>query len=300
MPLQSFAFTLIKAMRPRQWTKNALLLAGLFLSSRRLLDPVSVKRALSGFLIFCLLSGAVYLLNDILDRKRDRLHPRKRLRPIASGELSVPLAALSMVVITAAALAGAFFLSLYFGMCAVAYLVLMIPYSLVLKEVYLIDTLVIAMGFIIRAVSGVIVLRTPEMTSPVPLTSWFIICVMFLALFLAFAKRRSERVTLDAAAAAFRPVLTMYSLEMMDKVIVVCAAGAILSYVLYVTSLASPWSMLTTLPFVLYGIFRYLHLIYNKQAGEAPEIVLTTDMPLLCCVLLWALTLMMVFFPGHP
>jgi len=296
MTWQTFIPTILKAMRPRQWIKNVLLLAGLLLS-RRLLDPVSVERALAGFALFCLLSGAVYLLNDVLDRERDRRHPRKCKRPIASGALPIPLAVAAMIAIALAALAGAFALSLYFGMCALAYLLLMIPYSVALKEVFLIDTLIIAMGFIIRAVSGVIVLRTPQ--TAVPLTSWFVICVMFLALFLAFSKRRSELVNLDAEAVRFRPVLALYSLEMMDKAIGICASGAILAYMLYATSLTNPWMMLTTIPFVIYGIFRYLHLVYNRQSGEAPELVLTTDLPLLGCVVLWTLALMLVYFPDH-
>ena len=296
MSLQKTCFIVVKSMRPRQWTKNVLLLAGL-LFSRHLLDSASVQRALAGFVIFCLLSGATYLLNDLLDRERDQLHPRKRLRPIASGQLSIGAAILAMILIGLAGLAGAFALSSYFGLCALAYLLLMIPYSVALKEVYLIDTIIIAMGFIIRAVSGVIVLRTPQTT--VALTSWFVICVMFLALFLAFSKRRGERVMLNDNASAFRPVLGMYSLEMMDKVITISAGGAILSYMLYATSRPDPWMMLTTLPFVIYGIFRYLHLVYNQQAGEAPEIVLTTDLQLLGCVVLWVLSLMLVFFPSR-
>lgn len=299
MSIHRLAPLLVKAMRPRQWTKNVLLFGGLYLS-HNLLKPRAVERTLVGFVLFCMLSGAVYLLNDIIDVDRDRLHPRKCKRPIASGELPIPVALLSFFVVGIAGLAGAFRLSTAFGLCAVSYLMLMLPYSLWLKEIFLIDTLSIAMGFIIRAVSGVIVLRTAD--SPVPLTSWFVICVMFLSLFLAFAKRRSERVKLDQSAEAFRPVLAMYSIALMDKVIGICAGGAILSYTLYATSATSTtlmWSMLTTLPFVLYGIIRYLHLVYACQEGEAPEVVLTTDLPLLGCIFLWALALMWANFPGH-
>ena len=297
MNIPRLAPAILKSMRPRQWTKNVLLLAGLYLS-HNLLNASSVKRALAGFGLFCMLSGSIYLLNDIIDADRDRMHPRKCKRPIASGDLPVYVAFLSFLVAVSAGLYGSFRLSPAFGLCAVAYLLLMLPYSLWLKEIFLIDTLAIAMGFIVRAVSGVIVLRTPA--NAVPLTSWFVICVMFLALLLAFAKRRSERIRLDQSAAAFRPVLAMYSIGLMDKVISISAAGAILSYTLYATS--NPvvmWSMLATLPMVLYGIFRYLHLVYSRGEGEAPEMVLTTDGPLLVCIGLWALTLMMVNFRGH-
>lgn len=282
----------IKAMRPRQWLKNVLLLAGLFFA-HKLLDPVSVQRALLGFVVFCLLSGSVYLFNDIIDVERDRLHPRKKKRPIASGALPISVAGVVTVVAGLGGMVGAFALSRYFGMCALAYMLLMIPYSFWLKDVFLVDTMCIAMGFIIRAVSGVIVLRTPA--NHVPLTSWFVICVMFLALFLAFSKRRSERVRLDLGAATFRPVLAMYSIALLDKAIGVCAAAAIMSYTLYATSVPNPWSMLTTLPFVLYGIMRYLHLVFTHEGGEAPELVLTTDLPLLGCVGLWCLSQLLVY-----
>lgn len=298
MKFVRYAPITIKAMRPRQWLKNGLLFAGLYLN-HDLLNPHAFKRAVAGFALFCLLSGAVYLLNDILDVERDRQHPRKCKRPIASGALPIPVALVAFAGACVGGLAGAFALSLAFGLCATAYMLLMIPYSLWLKEIFLIDTLSIAMGFIIRAVSGVIVLRTGERV--VPLTSWFVVCVMFLALFLAFAKRRSERVRLEGGAASFRPVLAMYTLGLMDKVIGISAAGAILSYTLYATSAVSStttWAMLTTLPFVLYGIFRYLHLIYAHEEGEAPEMVITSDMPLLACVVFWALALMCVNF-GH-
>lgn len=292
MAIHRYVPLLIKAMRPRQWTKNVLLFAGLYLS-HNLLKAQPFKRALAGFALFCLLSGAVYLLNDVIDVERDRLHPRKCKRPIASGELPARVALVACAVASVFGIAASFWMSPAFGLCATAYLLLMLPYSLLLKEIFLIDTLSIAIGFIIRAVSGVIVLRTP--TTHVELTSWFVICVMFLALFLAFAKRRSERVKLDRGAASFRPVLAMYSLGLMDKVIGICASGAVLSYTLYATTALSPtrmWSMLTTLPFVLYGVLRYLHLVYSKQDGEAPEMVLTTDLPLLTCVALWALAIM--------
>lgn len=293
---------LIKAMRPRQWAKNVLLLAGLYLT-HNLLQSDMVKRALAGFGIFCALSGAIYLLNDIVDADRDRLHPRKCKRPIASGELPVYAALLSSFGLLGLSLYFSFQLSTAFGLCTLSYVLLMVPYSLWLKEIFLIDTLSIAMGFIVRAVSGVIVLRTAATANAIPLSSWFVICVMFLALLLAFAKRRAERVKLDQSAEAFRPVLAMYSVALMDKVIGITAAGAILSYALYATSFQDTnptkmWSTMTTLPFVLYGILRYLHLIYTREEGDAPEMVLTTDLPLLSCILLWALALMWASVPG--
>jgi 4-hydroxybenzoate polyprenyltransferase len=291
---QSGAMAVIKSMRPRQWLKNLLLFAGLYFAGK-LLDPPSVLRAVAGFGIFCMLSGAVYLLNDVMDAPRDRLHPKKRLRPIASGALKITIALQVSLLCTMLGMAGAFWLSPYFGMCALSYMIMMTAYSLALKEVYLIDTLIIALGFIIRAVSGVIVLRTP--TTSVLLTPWFVICVMFLSLLIAFCKRYSESVNMSTQASSTRAVLACYTTSMLDKAIAACAAGAIMSYALYATYTSQPWVMLTTLPFVIFGIFRYMHLVYNKGEGEAPESVVSTDGPLIVCVLMWGLSLIIVYFP---
>lgn len=294
-PVASTPLLLLRAMRPRQWTKNVLLLAGLFFS-RSLLDPVAIGRALAGLVIFCLLSGAIYLINDVTDAPMDRLHPSKRHRPIASGRLSSRLALHAALLLIVLGFVGSYALSVHFLICSAAYVLMMISYTLLLKLVFLIDALMIAMGFVIRAVSGVIVLRTPQ--TPVPLTSWFIVCVMFLSLFLAFAKRRSERVRLDREGWSTRPVLGQYSPELLDRMITVCCAGAILSYTLYSTTVDTPWMMMTTLPFVLFGIFRYLHLVYNTDDGEAPEVTLTRDPPLLGCIALWLVSLVVVYLPA--
>lgn len=292
---------ILKTMRPHQWTKNTLLLAGLFFA-RELFHFHSVLRAALGFACFCLVSGSIYILNDVVDRDRDKLHPRKQKRPIASGQLPVHVALTAAIVAAIIALRGAWLISPHFFMCASAYALMMVSYSFALKNVFLIDTMIIAMGFTIRAVAGVILLRTQDLA--VPLTSWFVICVMFLSLLLAFCKRRSERVTLEVDAHDFRPVLAMYTVQLMDRVIGICATGAILSYALYAAgmdhdapSAADPWMMLTTIPFVMFGIFRYLHLVYNKQEGETPEHMLLTDGPLLGCVVLWLMALGFVYFP---
>lgn len=301
MRVMHTSWLILKAMRPHQWTKNLLLLAGLFFA-RELFHIDSVLRAAFGFACFCLVSGCIYILNDIVDRDRDKLHPRKQKRPIASGQLPVHVALTAALVAALVALWGSWKISPHFLMCASAYALMMVSYSFILKNVFLIDTMIIAMGFTIRAVAGVIVLRTQDLA--VPLTSWFVICVMFLSLLLAFCKRRSERVTLEVDAHDFRPVLAMYTVQLMDRVIGICATGAILSYALYAAGMdheaptaADPWMMLTTIPFVMFGIFRYLHLVYNKQEGEAPERLLLSDGPLLGCVVLWLMALGFVYFP---
>jgi len=292
LPGQSTIPLLIKAMRPRQWIKNLLLLAGLFFS-RQFFHAESVLRALAAFALFCAASGAIYLFNDLLDAPRDRLNPRKRQRPIASGQLAGGTALTASVALMAGALAGSYALSVPFGMCTTAYLMMMVGYCLTLKNVFLIDALVIAMGFVIRAIAGVIALRTPQ--QQVPLTVWFVVCIIFLALFLALCKRRCELVRLDDDAVKFRPVLACYSTALLDQLVALCATGAVLSYTLYATNLHDPWMMLSTLPFVIYGVFRYLHLVYTMGNGDAPEEVLTRDWPLLGCVLLWLLSVGLVF-----
>jgi 4-hydroxybenzoate polyprenyltransferase len=282
-------------MRPRQWAKNLLLLTGLFFA-RKFNDPNSIYAAFSGFTIFCALSGSIYLFNDVMDMNKDRNHPRKKLRPVASGELSPVTAMVGAGIILIIFMIWAWRISTWFGMCGSVYYVMMLAYSMKLKHVFLVDTLIIAMGFLIRAVSGVIVLRTPS--TDVELTPWFVLCVLFLSLLLAFCKRRSERVSLDEEALRTRPVLACYSPQLLDMVIGISAAGAILSYALYATSFTRPWLMLTTLPFVLFGIFRYLYLVYDKGQGEAPEMVLFTDRAILVCLILWGACLVFIYMPG--
>lgn len=294
--------TIPKALRPRQWIKNILLLSGLYFpdaatNSPMLLSSSAVGRAFIGFFVFCALSSTIYILNDIIDAPRDRLHPKKKNRPIASGALQVPVAGLVGIILGVCGLLGALWLSPAFFLCAVAYLGMMIAYSLMLKEVFLVDTMIIAMGFILRAVSGVIVLRTPERY--VDLTPWFVICVLFLSLFLAFCKRRGELVKLEEQAHHHRKVLLDYTVQVCDIGISVSATAAILAYALYATYHPRTWMMMSTLPFVIYGIFRYVHLVYARQGGDAPEDALLSDFSLIGCLLMWAMALLLVFYPGR-
>lgn len=291
---------LIKSLRPRQWVKNILLFSGLYfpdaVGHRPLaMDPDSLQRAIAGFFIFCGLASTIYLVNDLVDAPRDRIHPRKRFRPIASGALAPWIAMVAAAVLGPGALYGAYLLSPAFGLCAFAYLGMEILYSLALKEVFLIDTLIISMGFILRAVSGIIVLRTGIQN--VPLTPWFVICVLFLSLLLAFSKRRAELTAHEKRATHQRKVLRYYTPEILDLGIGVSTTAAILAYSLYAVESERPWHMLATLPFVIFGIFRYLYLMYTRGRGEAPEEVLLRDPTMLGTVLLWAFALLLVFYP---
>lgn len=300
MTLATTVRAVVRTMRPRQWVKNVLLLAGLYFpradgEGPLLLDPVSFGRAAAGFVIFCLLAGTVYLVNDAIDVESDKVHPKKRFRPIASGDLSPASAIFAAMITGTLGMAGAFQLSLAFGLCATAYLGMEILYCLLLKEVFLIDTLIISMGFILRAVSGIIVLRSADQM--VPLTPWFVVCVLFLSLLLAFCKRRAELMANPERAVHQRNVLRSYSENVLDAGIGVSATAAIISYALYSIESDRPWEMLATMPFVIYGVFRYLHLTYTHGLGEAPEEVLLHDAPMLGCIALWALALLLVFYP---
>ena len=293
---------ILKTMRPRQWVKNVLLLAGLYFpdpggSGPLLLNPQALQRAILGFLVFCSLAGAIYLLNDTIDAPRDRLHPKKKNRPIAAGELSPVVAIIASMIFGIGGLAAAYLLwwpSRAFGLCATAYFGMELFYAVFLKEVFLIDAIIISMGFMIRAVSGIIVLRTAQLA--VPLTPWFVVCVLFLSLLLAFCKRRGELAELEADAPAFRSVLEHYSEKVLDAAIGVCATASILAYALYAVEHERPWNILSTLPFVIFGVFRYLHLVYDGGHGSEPEEVFLKDPTLLGCVGLWAVALLLVFY----
>lgn len=292
---------ILKSMRPKQWTKNILLLAGLYFpkhegGSPLLFEADSLLRAIIGFFVFCALAGTVYLVNDVIDAPKDRLHPKKRHRPIASGRLSPRAAILAGCILGPLAVVVAYSLSTAFGLCASAYLVLEIIYSLFLKEVFLIDTMIISMGFILRAVSGIIVLRTEDQA--VPLTPWFVVCVLFLSLLIAFCKRRAELTAHADRAISQRRVLLHYTEGLLDQGIAVSSTAAVLAYALYAVESVRPWHMLATMPFVIFGIFRYLHLVYAGAGGEDPAEILLRDRSMLGCVAMWAIALLLVFYPA--
>jgi 4-hydroxybenzoate polyprenyltransferase len=293
------------SLRPKQWVKNLLLLAGLVFA-RRWSDPASVLHALAGFAVFCALSGVVYIHNDISDLAQDREHPRKRLRPIASGRISSRAAGVGAVALAVIALgASLLWLPLPFFCLALAYLLLTATYSWHLKHVAVLDILILAVGFVLRALAGIEVIRF-DPTSPVEVTSYFLLTTLFLALFLATAKRRAELLTLGDEAAAHRRVLGEYSPAYLDLVLAVVTAGTLFSYALWATqgqfarigesgtTTDSPYLLVLTMPFVVYGMFRYLWLACQQQEGGAPELVLLQDKPLLATVFLWIATVVAV------
>jgi 4-hydroxybenzoate polyprenyltransferase len=287
------ALSLLLSTRPAQWTKNLLVFAGV-LFGRRLLDAHAVAEAIAAFVIFCALSGSVYLLNDIADRDADRQHPLKRLRPIASGAVSLPLAMGTAAILGAVSLASAFRLSAAFGTVAAVYLVLQTAYSHVLKNIVIVDVLTIAIGFVLRAVAGAVAVN-------VEISRWLFVCTILLALFIALAKRRHEIVLLAGDAVSHRPILGEYSAYLLDQMIAVVTASTLISYVFYTISpetaekFGTEWLGLT-IPFPLYGIFRYLYLVHQREGGGSPADLLLTDRPLLACVALWAAAVAVIIY----
>ena len=293
VPGRSVALNLLISVRPGQWTKNLLVFAGV-LFGRRLLDPVAVADALGAFAVFCGLSSAVYLINDIADRESDRRHPLKARRPIASGALSVTAAAAAAAAILIVAALGAIALGPWFAMVALSYVVLQALYSGPLKHIVIIDVLTLALGFVMRAVAGAVAVS-------VEISHWLLVCTVLLALFIALAKRRHEIVLLAGDAPTHRPILGEYSPYLLDQMIAVVTASTLIAYIFYTVSpetqakFGTPWLGLT-IPFPLYGIFRYLYLVHRREGGGSPAELLINDRPLLVCVSLWAAAIVLVIY----
>ena len=293
VPGRSHALLLLLSLRPAQWSKNLLVFAGL-LFGRRLLDGAAVLDAVSAFAVFCVLSGVVYLVNDIADRDSDRRHPLKAQRAIASGALPVPTAAGVALALGVGGLAAASAIGPRFAAAAAAYLALQLLYSFMLKHIVIIDVLTIAIGFVLRAVGGAVAVH-------VEIGHWLLVCTILLALFIALAKRRHEIVLLAGSAISHRPILGDYSPYLLDQMIGVVTASTLISYIFYTISpetqakFGTAWLGLT-IPFPLYGIFRYLYLVHQREGGGSPADLLLTDRPLLACVALWALTVAMIIY----
>jgi 4-hydroxybenzoate polyprenyltransferase len=293
VPGRSLALSLLLSLRPAQWTKNLLVFAGL-LFGRRLFDLPSVLDAVSAFAVFCALSGVVYLVNDVADRDSDRQHPLKGQRPIASGALPVPVALGVALALATIALAAAYAVGPPFAVVAATYLALQITYSFALKHIVIIDVLTIAIGFVLRAVGGAVAVQ-------VEIGHWLLVCTILLALFIALAKRRHEIVLLADGAVSHRPILGEYTPYLLDQMIGVVTASTLISYVFYTISpetqakFGTAWLGLT-IPFPLYGIFRYLYLVHQREGGGSPADMLLTDRPLLACVALWALTVALIIY----
>ena len=281
---------LLRTMRPRQWTKNVVLFLALFFSVNQYWSPANWPQFASkiglaglGFLVFCLVSSTVYLVNDLVDIEQDRAHPVKRRRPLAAGLLPVRVAVAAAPALALLGLGLGSLLGWRFLFATVAYVGLMVAYSFWLKHIVLVDVFTIAAGFVLRAVAGAVVID-------VPVSPWLYLCTVLGALFLGFAKRRHELLLLNDSASQHRQILQEYSPQLLDQAIAVVTSSIVMAYSLYTFSaegLPSNGAMMLTIPFVLYGIFRYLYLTHLKNEGGNPEEILLRDKPLVLDIALW-------------
>ena len=285
--------SLLISLRPGQWTKNLFVFAALVFAER-LTDVTAVIRAVVAFAIFCALSGAVYLVNDVFDREQDQRHPVKRGRPIASGEVSPSLALTTAAILGSAALAVSFALGVSFFAIAAAYVALLMLYSALLKHIVILDVLTIAAGFTLRAAAGAAAIH-------VPISHWLLVCTTLLALFIALSKRRHELTLLTDSATDHRPILSDYTPYLLDQMISVVTASTLVAYAFYTISPETTEKFGTdllslTTAFPLYGIFRYLYLVHLLEQGGSPAELVINDRPLLICVALWALSVILIIY----
>jgi 4-hydroxybenzoate polyprenyltransferase len=292
----SMLYLLVASSRPKEWIKNSFLFAALFFS-QNLFNPPLVLQALLAFGFYCLTTSGVYLMNDIQDREADKQHPQKRQRPIASGALPVALAAPVAVVVLLIALGGAWYLQPGFGLITTSYVLLNVAYSRWLKHIVILDIFAIAAGFVLRVIAGAIVIN-------VVISHWILICTMLLALFLGFSKRRCELIALARNASQHRLVLAEYDLPFLDMMIGIVTSAVLMGYTLYTVSSETIAKfhtdrLLLTVPIVLYGIFRYLYLVYHRNYGDNPAHALLTDGPLRLSILLWGLVSALILYTAY-
>ena len=279
-------------MRPRQWPKNAFVFVALFFD-RKLFDPSSVLAVVGAFFLLCLMSSAVYLMNDLADIESDRQHPTKKNRPIPSGQLDPRVAAVASFFLAAISLVAGYFLSLELAIILLLYLISQIAYTFRLKHIVLLDVLTIALGFILRIAAGVAVIDV-ERFSP-----WLYVFGGFLALFMALGKRRAELSLLGGEAGSHRAILEDYSLDLIDRLQGIVTTSAVVAYSLYTflaEGLPDNHAMMLTIPFVLYAIFRYLYLIHVRGEGGAPEEILLRDRPLQITLILYGIMVIIALY----
>jgi 4-hydroxybenzoate polyprenyltransferase len=281
---------MFKTMRPRQWTKNAFLFASLVFDGK-LFHLTDFLRTLAGFGLFCLISSAVYIFNDLLDVESDRLHPTKKNRPIASGKFPVSIAVAAGTVLVLFTLTAGYLLAWQFSLTLLVYFAMMMAYSKWLKHILILDVLILAAGFVLRVHAGT-TLIVVERFSP-----WLYVLMTLLALYLGFGKRRAELSLLAQAATGHRQVFDGYTIPLLDQFITIVSGTTIVAYALYTFFRpAAPESLMLTIPFVVYAIFRYLYLVQVKQIGGEPEEILLSDRPLQTSILLWGLAVLVVFY----
>jgi len=284
---------IIHSLRPQQWIKNLFIFAPL-LFSRNLFDLSMGLRVLGAFFLFCLISGASYILNDLMDLEEDKNHPLKRQRPLPSGRLKKKSAFFALVLISVLSLFTALVWNTSFGLVLLLYFLVQIGYSLWLKHIVILDVFLVAAGFALRVIAGGLVIS-------VTISPWLLICTLLLALFLALSKRRHELLLLDDKAAGHRPILSEYSPYLLDQMIAVVTASTVISYCLYTIAAETiakfgTEHLFATVPFVLYGIFRYLYLIHRRSGGGMPETLILKDKPLLLAIILWVISAALIIY----
>lgn len=285
---------LLRSMRPKQWTKNLILFAAPIFSQNLSSFPFLFK-AVTAFFIFCIISGCVYIINDLFDLKQDKIHPLKSHRPLASGKLKPSTAIVATITLLLVSFGSALLTcNLMFTVIAFCYFLLQLAYSMFLKHIVILDVFSIAAGFVLRAIAGAEVID-------VPFSTWLLFCAILLSLFLALSKRRHELILLEDDAIHHRKILFEYSPYLLDQMISVVTASTVITYTLYTVAEETVSKFGTdrlkyTIPFVLYGIFRYLYLIHQKNEGGSPEKVLLNDFPLLLCILLYGITVGLILY----
>ncbi len=286
---------LFRELRPYQWLKNVVVFAALVFA-QQLAAVEQLMRSLGAFAVLCAASSAMYVLNDIMDVEQDRAHPAKCKRPLASGALGIPAALATMAALVLASLVGAFLLRPQFFVATLVYMILILLYSVLLKNIMIVDVMTVALGFVIRAMAGAIVLD-------VVFSNWLVVCTLFLALFLSVGKRRHEISLMAEEAVNHRRVLQHYTVEFLDTLIMITAAASLLTYTIYtcspeVTMRLGTDKLYLSIPFVVYGLFRYLHLVHHRRGGGDPSQALIKDGPLAVTVLLWGVTCVAVLYEG--
>ena len=295
-----FLFTniygLLRTLRPRQWIKNGFIFVALLFDEKLFVWPLFVRTTFA-FILFCMISSTVYIINDLADLEKDKQHPKKRNRALPSGQLQPWFAVVAAVAILAVCLPLSFWLAFYFGLIVLIYFVMNLAYSFKLKHVVIIDVMVLAARFVLRVGAGTVVAEA-ERFSP-----WLYVFTIFLALFMAIGKRRHELILLAEGANSHRKILDEYSIEFLDEMSHLVTTGAVISYSLYTFSapnLPPNHTMMLTIPFVIYGIFRYQYLIHVKGEGGAPEMLLYTDMPFLLDLILGGLSIILIMYLFNP
>lgn len=278
----------IKLVRPKQWIKNLFVFAALIFA-RHVFELQYLQKVSLAFLYFCLISACVYTLNDLVDAKKDRLHPKKKTRPIASGLIKMGEAALFLAVLLPFTLTASFMLDLYLGIVILLYFVNNTLYSFKVKHMVILDVMSIAVGFLLRVIGGAMVIK-------VYISPWILLCTLLLSLFLGFSKRRNELVVLEGNADSHRKILEEYSLEFIDNMLSIVTASTVMAYSLYTFSSNDNYNMMLTIPFVLYGIFRYQYIILKKKEGGSPEETVLSDIPLTINILLWVISSIVILY----